>query len=100
MHRQGSPPLRSAPPLRPFLPPRRRRRRRRSHRRRRRHHIYESLPLLTEEKSDGPTIIAACKMVNNLFSRTRFLFYRKIGPYAKAPSTPSGEPQRPTLPHL
>src|SRR6266404_4806088 len=93
MHRQGSPPLRSAPPLRPFVPPRRRRRRRRSHRRRPRHHIYESLPLLTKEKSDGPTIIAVCKMVNNLFSDNSFLFYRKIGAYEKAPCSAIGEVQ-------
>src|SRR5216684_7422531 len=93
MHRQGSPPLRSAPPLRPFVPPRRRRRRRRSHRRRPRHHIYESLPLLTEEKSDGPTIIAVYEMVNSLFSGSSFLFYRKIGAYEKASCSAIGEVQ-------
>src|SRR5258706_8624777 len=93
MHRQGSPPLRSTPPLRPFVPPRPRRRRRRSHRRQLQHHIHESLPVLTEEKSDGPTIIACSETVNNLFSGSSFLLYRKIGAYEKAPCSAIGEVQ-------
>src|SRR5258708_9797550 len=93
MHRQGSPPLRSAPALRSLLPPRRRRRRGRSHRRRPGRHIYESLPLLTEEKSDGPTIIAVCEMVNSLFSGSSFLFYRKMGAYETASCSAIGEVQ-------
>src|SRR6266403_3519495 len=46
---------------------------------------FRIISIPTEEKSDGPTIIACSEMVNSLFSKSSFLFYRKIGAWQKSP---------------